>query len=154
EQVIRQQKLYVTIRGKDHVRVEGWTLLGTLLGVFPVTEWTRSVEDGWEARVEAKTMAGVVGGAAASECLGSERRWRNSDDYAIRSMAQTRATSKALRQPLGFVMPLAGFQETPAEEMFSQDEPRAEPKAAESPVAPVQAKPEQRTEIRRLVERL
>jgi hypothetical protein len=38
-------------------------------------------------------------------------------------MAQTRATSKALRQPLGFVMQLAGFNPTPAEEM-----PRDEPK--------------------------
>jgi hypothetical protein len=32
-------------------------------------------------------------------------------------MAQTRATSKALRQPLGFVMTLAGYSATPAEEM-------------------------------------
>jgi hypothetical protein len=32
-------------------------------------------------------------------------------------MAQTRATSKALRQPLGFVMTLAGYAATPAEEM-------------------------------------
>ena len=32
-------------------------------------------------------------------------------------MAQTRATSKALRQPLGFVITLAGFDPTPAEEM-------------------------------------
>ena len=32
-------------------------------------------------------------------------------------MAQTRATSKALRLPLGFVMTLAGLEATPAEEM-------------------------------------
>jgi hypothetical protein len=153
EQVIRQQKLYVTIRGKDHVRVEGWTLLGTMLGVFPITVWSRPVEGGWEARVEARTMAGAVVGAAESECLRSETRWRNADDYAVRSMAATRATSKALRQPLGFVMPLAGFQETPAEEI-PFDEPRAEAKPPSSPVAPVQAKPEQLDEIKQLIQRL
>lgn len=121
--VIRDKKLTTLISGKDHVRVEGWTLLGSMLGVFPVTEWTRPVADsegkpiGWEARVEARTRDGAVIGAAEAECLRSESLWKNRDDYALRSMAQTRATSKALRQPLGFVMTLAGFEATPAEEM-------------------------------------
>src|SRR5690349_4140051 len=48
--VIRDQKLYARIAGKEHVLVEGWTLAGTLLGVFPVLVWTRKLEDGWEAR--------------------------------------------------------------------------------------------------------
>jgi hypothetical protein len=115
--VIRSQKLSVKIGQSEHVRVEGWTLLGSMLGVFPVCVWTRQMEDGWEARVEAKTRAGEVVGAAEAECLRSENTWKNRDDYALRSMAQTRATSKALRQPLGFVMQLAGFNPTPAEEM-------------------------------------
>lgn len=115
--VIRSQKLSVTIQQSEHVRVEGWTLLGSMLGVFPVCVWTRKLEDGWEARVEARTRAGEIVGAAEAECLRSENTWKNRDDYALRSMAQTRATSKALRQPLGFVMQLAGFNPTPAEEM-------------------------------------
>lgn len=115
--VIRDQRLAVRIQGREHVRVEGWTLLGTMLGVFPVCVWSRKLEDGWEARVEARTLAGHIVGAAEAECLRSERTWATRDDYALRSMAQTRATSKALRQPLGFVMTLAGFAETPAEEM-------------------------------------
>lgn len=123
--VIRDKKLTTAISGKDHVRVEGWTLLGSMLGVFPVTEWTRPVKNaegqqiGWEARVEARTRDGAVIGAAEAECLRSESLWSGRDDYALRSMAQTRATSKALRQPLGFVMTLAGFEATPAEEMPS-----------------------------------
>jgi hypothetical protein len=126
EQVIRSQKLYVTIRGKDHVRVEDWTLLGTMLGVFPITVWTRRLEDGWEARVEARTLDGRLVGAAESMCSRSESRWRDAADYAVRSMAATRATSKALRQPLGFVMPLAGFDATPLEEL-PPETPAAEP---------------------------
>jgi len=72
---------------------------------------------GWEARVEARTRDGALVGAAESECLRAESKWADRDDYALRSMAQTRATSKALRQPLGFVVALAGYAVTPAEEM-------------------------------------
>jgi len=118
--VVRAQKLSVKIGPSEHVRVEGWTLLGSMLGVFPICVWSRKVEGddgGWEARVEARTRAGDLVGAAEAECLRSEKTWKNRDDYALRSMAQTRATSKALRQPLGFVMTLAGFNATPAEEM-------------------------------------
>jgi hypothetical protein len=76
-QVIRQKKLFKRIGDKDHVFVEGWTLLGTMLGVFPVVEWSRPVEGGWEARAEAKTLAGQVVGAAEAECLRSESKWKN-----------------------------------------------------------------------------
>jgi hypothetical protein len=85
---------------------------------------------GWEARVIARTRMGEVVGSAEAECLRSEDAWSFTpppnkygktpparDDYALRSMAQTRAVSKALRLPLGFVMQLAGFNPTPAEEM-------------------------------------
>lgn len=123
--VVRQQKLTSTISGREHVRVEGWTLLGSMLGVFPVCVWTRKLDNGWEARVEARTRSGEVVGAAEAECLRSERLWADRDDYALRSMAQTRATSKALRQPLGFVMTLAGFDPTPLEEMPAEPDKRA-----------------------------
>lgn len=122
--LVRRQNLIVTIGQSEHVKVEGWTLLGSMLGVFPVVEWTRPVRAtdgetvvGWEARVEARTRNGEVVGSAESECLRSERTWGKRDDYALRSMAQTRAVSKALRLPLGFVMQLAGFDPTPADEM-------------------------------------
>jgi hypothetical protein len=115
--VIRQQGLVSNIQGREHVRVEGWTTLGSMLGVVPVVTWTRPTTDGWEARVEARTLDGRVVGAAEAMCSKSERTWSKRDDYALRSMAQTRATSKALRGPLGFVVTLAGYEATPAEEM-------------------------------------
>lgn len=131
--VVEDQKLYAELKTKQgprrHVKVEGWTLLGSLLGVYPVTIWTRELVDeeahvhlGWEARVEAVTRSGSIVGAAEAECRWAEERWRTRDSYALRSMAQTRAASKALRMPLGFVMQLAGFEATPAEEMPTPDE--------------------------------
>lgn len=131
--VIRNQKLTSPIQGKEYVRVEGWTLLGSMLGVFPVNVWTHELPDkqGWEARVEARRGDQVVG-AAEAMCTRSEGRWKSADDYAIRSMAQTRATAKALRMPLGFVMQLAGYEPTPAEEMTF-----AEPRKTQQPAGPV-----------------
>jgi hypothetical protein len=114
---VNDRGLYTTIRGRKHVHVGGWTLLGSLLGVFPITVWTRKLDDGWEARVEARTRAGELVGAAESMCTTKETKWRNADEYAIRSMAATRATSKALRLPLGFIFELEGFDATPFEEI-------------------------------------
>jgi hypothetical protein len=125
--LVEEKKLYVSIRGRKHIRVEGWTLLGSMLRVYPVTVWSRRIDDGWEARVEARTSDGAVVGAAESECMRSEKRWKDADDYAIRSMAQTRATSKALKMPLGFVFSMAGYETTPAEEMVDEPQP-AEPR--------------------------
>jgi hypothetical protein len=156
--VIRDKRLSVRISGREHVFVEGWTLLGTMLGVFPVLSWSRPLDDGWEARVEARTLDGRIVGAAESMCLRSEKEWgpkptrgKAKDEFALRSMAATRATSKALRQPLGFVMSLAGFEVTPAEEMPAEETDAA---PAPSSVAPVQATDEQFAEISALLERL
>ncbi len=119
QRVLAQAKLTVKVGGnaKPYVLAEGWTCLGSLVGVFPRTVWTRKLEDGWEARVEAVTLAGAVVGAAESQCTRTEKLWSNRDEYALRSMAQTRAMSKALRMPLGFIVVLAGFEATPADEM-------------------------------------
>jgi hypothetical protein len=125
-EVVKKQKLYKRIGDKDHVLVEGWTMLGSMLGVFPVVVWTREIgnDEGWEARVEARTREGQVVGAAEAECRRSERMWAKRDSYALRSMSQTRATSKALRGPLGFVVTLAGFEATPEAEIPPDEELR------------------------------
>ena len=121
--VINKQRLYADIRGKQYVTVEGWTTLGAMVGVFPLVTWCRRVGDdeveplGWEARVEVRTLSGQTVGAAEAQCMRSEGQWRSRDDFALRSMAQTRATSKAMRLPLAWIMSLAGFEATPAEEM-------------------------------------
>jgi hypothetical protein len=115
--VIRRQHLAVKVKGKWHVLVEGWQTCGAMLGVVSVCEWTRPVEDGWEARVVVRTLDGREIGAAEAQCLSTEGKpWNTAKGHAIRSMAQTRATSKALGSVLRFVITLAGYEGTPAEE--------------------------------------
>jgi hypothetical protein len=117
--VIRSKRLYVVVKGKAHVRVEGWQLLGSMLGVTAVCTSTEPVDGGFKATVEARTFDGRTVGRADALCTKREKRgpWKDADEYALLSMAQTRATSKALRGPLGFVIQLAGYDPTPAEEM-------------------------------------
>lgn len=149
--VLREKELTKKIGNREHVLVEGWTLCGSMLGVFAVPVWTRKLTDpeGWEARVEARTIAGATIGAAEAQCTRDENMWshephgRNGnklearDDYALRSMAQTRASSKALRLPLGFIVTLAGFDATPAEEMPASESAEPQRRREGPPSYPV-----------------
>lgn len=125
--VIGQQRMFTAIRGKNHVTIEGWQTLGSMLGVTAVVVSTRELADGdWEARAEARTLDGRVVGAADAMCCKAEGgNWGpKATSNARRAMAQTRAMSRALRGPLGFVVTLAGYATTAAEEMPA-DKPAA-----------------------------
>lgn len=76
---------------------------------------------GFTCRVEAIDAAGNVLGASSSRCMWEEARWAEADAYALESMAQTRGISKALSGPLRFIVELAGYKGTPAEEIPDED---------------------------------
>jgi len=71
----------------------------------------------WEACVEIKTASGVVVGRAEAMCSRSEDTWARRDEYAVRSMAETRAESRAYRRAAGWLVSIAGYNPTPKEEM-------------------------------------
>jgi hypothetical protein len=52
-------------------------------------------------------------------CSRAEEKWSRRDDYAVRSMAETRAESRAYRRAIGWIVHMAGYSPTPAEEMPS-----------------------------------
>ena len=52
-------------------------------------------------------------------CMDDEKKWKDSPAFQIRSMAQTRAAAKCLRNVLAWVVVMAGYAPTPAEEMDS-----------------------------------
>lgn len=123
--VIKGTSMVVNVKGKDYLTVEAWQTLGSQVGVTPVIVSTTKLSepDGWEARCEARTFDGRVLGAADSMCLATEPDWggdsskRDRQDFELRSMAQTRAMSRALASVLRFIPTLAGMGGTPAEEM-------------------------------------
>jgi hypothetical protein len=122
--LIRERNLIKRIGASEHVYLEGWTLAGTMLGVFATTVRTWEIGDdaGYGATVEARTIAGALVGRAdavvmRNETVGGKQKWLEAPAFQLISMCQTRGASKALRMPLGFVMKLAGYDTTPAEEM-------------------------------------
>jgi hypothetical protein len=118
--------------GKDYLEIAAWQTIGAMLGVSAVCEWSRSVEGGWEARVNVVNARGLVIASAESQCTRDERNWKSRDDFALRSMAQTRASGKALRMALGFIASIAGFSDTPAEELPEYGAQSAPPRATAS----------------------
>ncbi len=126
--IVEAKELYVTIGSGKHLVMEAWATLGAMVGVFPEVDWTRPIERGWEARCQVRHMgSGQIIGAAEAQCLNTEQNWRGKEDFAIRSMAQTRAAGKALRLPLSWIVVLAGYKPTPAEEMDYEAAPPAAP---------------------------
>jgi hypothetical protein len=127
--LIERQNLSVSM-GRNrppHVEVGGWQAAGAMLGTLggqPIhaeTVWSRRIDRddviAYEAHVEVKTLSGEVAGAAEAMCSSAESNWQDRDEYAIRSMAETRAESRAYRRAIGWIISLAGFSPTPAEEM-------------------------------------
>jgi hypothetical protein len=121
----------------EHVEVEGWLTCGMLAGgaTAPI-RWTKPLEgpvEGYRAFCEV-VANGVVLGSATGRCDRSESKWKNRDAFQLESMAQTRAQSKALGSVFRWIMTLAGFSPTPAEEVpregFNDKAPRTRAKPA------------------------
>lgn len=117
--VIEKQNLFTMIQGKKYVRVDAWATLGTMLGVLPREVETKECANGdYESTVELYNVrSGAIVGRGSALCGIDEKRWANADRYARRSMAITRATGKAYRLGFAWVMGLAGYEGTPAEEI-------------------------------------
>lgn len=131
--IIKQRKLYTNINGKNYVQVDGWTTLGAMLGITPREVESKPIDNGYEAYVElVRGTDGMVIGGASAICTREERNWKNRDDYALKSMAATRATGKAYRLCFSWIMNLAGYESTPAEEMIDavvvEEKPKSRPK--------------------------
>jgi hypothetical protein len=117
--VIDKQKLFVSLNGNQHVKAEGWSVLGTMLSILPKEEKVIRHEDGsFEAYVCLinNRNGHVVGGGSGFVGM-DEPNWKKKPDYARRSMAITRATSKAYKTCFSWIIALAGYNATPAEEM-------------------------------------
>jgi len=83
-------------------------------------------EFGYVAIAHALNMTGRVVSGAEAACMYSEPDWQGKPSYQLRSMAQTRACSKVLCNLFAYVLQMAGFCATPAEEMGPGEKPQRE----------------------------
>ncbi|MEM2772606.1 MAG: hypothetical protein QXR88_02040 [Candidatus Pacearchaeota archaeon] len=70
------------------------------------------------AEVQLKHLkTGNILGKAIAYCTNEEKGKEDFDEFKIASLAQTRATGKAFRLLVSWIMSLAGYEPTPAEEI-------------------------------------
>lgn len=126
KQIIDKKEDKVMINGKQYLEFEDWQLLGAPYGITakvvetkPSLEYmlkaTEPVKVFWAKAVALRNGVEISGAEAI--CSRDEQNWHSRDNYAVFSMAQTRACAKALRMHLSWIAVLGGFAATPAEEM-------------------------------------
>jgi len=140
------QGLTETIDGKPYSKVEGWQFAGSQFGLYPIMiecknestyedrhyQWKdrknnprelKTKHYKYRAIVEVRRLVDdKVVSRGQMTCTNDERIKHSFDEYAVESMAQTRAEGKAFRMLLAWLMKAAGFAETPAEEMEDHKE--------------------------------
>ena len=110
---------------KDYLGYDPWASLGHVFGVSArIVEVRRVPEDETKpllryhaSAIVTRVADGQILGGAEMVCDRGERNWNRSPEYALKSMAQTRALAKALRMLLSPIVVMAGYSPTPYEEM-------------------------------------
>ena len=119
---IKENNLFHNIHGKEYVNVEGWQYAGGRLGILPIIDELTNISNEQEIKylarvslVNLKNQQTVGSGFAI--CSNRENGKKVYQEFAIASMAQTRAIGKAYRNILAWIIRAAGYEPTPAEEM-------------------------------------
>lgn len=117
--VIQSQDLAVKIGPSEYVTAEGWEVLGTMLGCTPYVEDVVEIPVDhkhkfmYKATVSIRQGDTILSRASAM----AERNNMQKDRPSVYSMAQTRALGKAYRMALSWIVKMADYEPTPAEEM-------------------------------------
>ena len=126
KRIVEDQKLYVDIGPSRHLRVEAWQTMATAYKLAVRTDdGTKLIYEGAKiVGVEAKATVidietGIIVGGATSYCFQNEQGKEGQAVAQLAGMAQTRASARALKQNLSWVVVLAGYSPTPAEEMMA-----------------------------------
>jgi hypothetical protein len=121
KEIVQRTQTFKVIGDKQHLQIEAWQTIGSFYGctarstVEPVEE--HGVQ-GYKAHATVtKDATGHVLSEADGYCFVDEENWVDKDRFALASMAQTRAMSKALANKFKWVVVLAGYATTPVEEM-------------------------------------
>jgi hypothetical protein len=126
QKVISTKKKRVIFNGEQYLEFEDWQLLGRFYNMTVQVKASDFISygdskkdeviQGFWARADVLQFGTVISSAEAM-CLNDEPNWSKKPLFQLRSMAQTRACAKALRNVLSYVAVLAGYRPTPAEEM-------------------------------------
>lgn len=124
QKFLSDNNLVITIAEKKYVPVEGWQFVGMQLGLTeivvscePVAPFENDKEVKYKATVEVINQNGTVVSRGFAWCSDQEKKKKGFEEYAVASMAQTRAIGKAYRNILAWIVKMGGYETTPAEEI-------------------------------------
>lgn len=122
--IIERRKDKLVIGGKQYLRFEDWQTLARFFRITALVTGTWELrEDGKLTGFCARAVAlrdGIEISAAEAECCFDEDNWQGKPRFQLRSMSQTRAAGKALRNCLSWIAVLAGYSPTTAEEVTAR----------------------------------
>lgn len=120
-EVVKGKKKPVIFNDEQYLEFEDWQTIGKFYGLSAKVTGTEYIEygsvHGFTARAITLNRYGMEISAAESLCMSDEPNWKMKPLFQLKSMAQTRACAKTLRNVLAWVVVLAGYRPTPAEEM-------------------------------------
>ena len=145
--VVSKKAKPVKFNGEIYLEFEDWQTVGKFYGLAARVTGSKYIEvgtaKGYEASAELiHVPTAQVVSAADAMCLNDEPNWARKPMFQLRSMAQTRACAKAFRNAVSWVVVLAGYRPTPAEEMDGVIAEAAQ-KPATAPQKPIPAPPAQ-----------
>jgi hypothetical protein len=136
QDVISRKKKPVIFGGEQYLEYEDWMTCGRFFGITASVMKVEPVElrgvHGFRAVASAQQSESSISRAEAL-CMADEPNWKGKPLFQLASMAQTRACAKALRNVLAWVVVLAGYRPTPAEEMTRETRDEAPPQKARTP---------------------
>lgn len=135
--VVEANRWFEDIGGRRHLRAEAWETIGAFNKVFADIVYCTPVEvSGEVVAYEAKAVLYDIGtkrarGSGIMSCGMDEFPTRGkqgwSKNRAAMSAAQTWAVAKAYRVNFAWVVTMAGYSPTPADEMKSNPSPAPQP---------------------------
>lgn len=119
---VDDNRLSVNIAGKKFLQIEAWQFTGSQLNLTAIITDLQDVSSATVPKYRATAEVfhnptGQLVSRGFASCSKSESKKKSFDEFAIESMAQTRAIGKAYRNILAWLPKLAGYEGTPVEEI-------------------------------------
>lgn len=121
---VNSNNLSINIAGKRYLLVEAWQFIGMQMCLTEIVRtcdqvapFEESDEIKYKAEVEIINQQGTVMSRGFAWCSNKEQKKKSFDEYAVASMAQTRAIGKAYRNKFAWIVKMAGYEGTPADEI-------------------------------------
>jgi hypothetical protein len=122
--IMEKKEKKIFFNGKEYAEFSDLQVISDFFGLSVRTHDAQPVEihgvKGFKAHADLVNANGIVVGGAEAYCMADEPNWSRKPLFQLASMAQTRAASKSISNRYRWVVAMAGYGTTPAEEMTAE----------------------------------